>query len=128
MMSKMNSIVKLKCPQCNKGNLFEEPGLFQYSKILKMPEKCANCGQVFELEPGFWIGALWTSYPIIVLLEMPFLILAVYSKDISIVGIILAMILVLLVFYPLILRLGRSIWIHIFVSKKIQKEEKKDIA
>lgn len=123
-MTKLNSILKLKCPQCSKGNLFDKPGLFRYKEILNMPEECKNCGQKFELEPGFWIGALWTSYPIVVFLELPFLILAVSSQQVYLIAIILAMILVLIIFYPLILRLGRSIWIHIFVSKKNIQLEK----
>lgn len=117
-MKKVKSILKLKCPQCSKGDLFVKSGLFRYQNILDMPETCPKCDQKFEIEPGFWIGALWTSYPIIVFLEMPFLILAVYSQNINFIAIIAIMILVLIVFYPLILRLGRSIWIHFFVSKK----------
>lgn len=27
-----------------------------------MPEKCAECGQHFELEPGFWYGTGYVSY------------------------------------------------------------------
>jgi hypothetical protein len=117
-MKKISSILKLKCPQCSKGDLFVKPGLFRYKDILNMPEKCNHCDQIFELEPGFWIGALWTSYPIIVILELPFLILAISSRQVNLIAIIITMILVLVIFYPLILRLGRSIWIHIFVSKK----------
>ncbi len=117
-MKKISSILKLKCPQCSKGNLFVKPGLFRYKEILDMPEKCNHCDQIFELEPGFWIGALWTSYPIIVILELPFLILAISSQKANLIAVIIAMIIVLIIFYPLILRLGRSIWIHIFVLRK----------
>lgn len=125
-MTKLNSIVGLKCPRCSKGNLFDKPGLFQFRNILDMPEECPNCGQKFELEPGFWIGALWTSYPIIVLIELPFLILAVTAQNISFIAITFAMVFVLVLFYPLILRLGRSLWIHIFVLKKNKKSESHD--
>jgi hypothetical protein len=108
----------LKCPQCSKGDLFGKPELFRYKEILVMPEKCNHYDQIFELELGFWIGALWTSYPIIVILELSFLILAISSRQVNLIAIITAMILVLIIFYPLILRLGKSIWINIFVSKK----------
>jgi uncharacterized protein (DUF983 family) len=117
-MNNLNAILRLKCPKCRNGNLFVRPGLFQYKKILEMPESCSNCGQIYEIEPGFWIGALWTSYPIIVALELPFLLVAVYVRDISIYLILLGMVGVLLFFYPLILRLGRVFWIYIFISKQ----------
>ena len=73
----------MSCPKCGDGKLFKKKGLFIYKKILDMHEKCEVCNFKFEIEPGFWLGSLWTSYPIIILIELPFLMLAVFSVDIS---------------------------------------------
>lgn len=113
--SLIQSVVGLKCPKCRKGNLFTKKGWFRYRQILDMPEKCPVCGQVYEIEPGFWIGALWTSYPIIVAIEIPFLFLALLSTTVSPWVYFGCMLLAFLILYPVMLRVGRSIWIHISV-------------
>jgi len=111
-----SSILKLKCPKCRQGNLFTEKGMFRYTHILAMPEQCAVCKQYFEIEPGFWIGALWTSYPIVIAIEVPFLLMALLSTTVSPWVSFGCMLFAFLIFYPIMLRLGRSIWIHISIS------------
>ena len=114
-ISLAKSMITLKCPRCRQGNLFNTGGLFNFNKILDMPDKCDHCGQTFELEPGFWIGALWTSYPLVIAIEIPFLLMALLSKSISPWLSFSFMLLAFVVFYPLMLRLGRSLWIHISI-------------
>jgi flagellar biosynthesis protein FliP len=95
--------------------LFNQKGLIVYTDMLGMPENCSHCKLKYDLEPGFWLGALWTSYPIVVLLELPFLICALMLDGIwmwlSFVGLILTF----FIAWPLMLRLGRSFWIHVNV-------------
>lgn len=117
-MSYCRSIVGLKCPRCSKGDLFTRKGLIVYKDMVEMPEKCTNCGLKYMLEPGFWLGALWTSYPIVVMIELPFLILALLSEGNTIWIYFSCMLLSLFIAYPLMLRLGRSIWIHINVRRR----------
>ena len=107
--------MSLKCPKCRLGNLFVKPGLIRYNALLKMPDKCHECGQIYEIEPGFWLGALWTSYPIVVAIEVPFLFAALLTTTVSPWFYFSLMILAFAIFYPLMLRLGRSIWIHISI-------------
>jgi uncharacterized protein (DUF983 family) len=73
--TKLYSILKLKCPRCQIGNLFSNPGLIVFSRILEMPDKCPHCEQNFKLEPGFYTAALWISYPIVLIILIPLLIL-----------------------------------------------------
>ena len=114
-ISLFQSVVALKCPRCRQGDLFCKPGLIRYNNVLEMPEKCPNCGQVYEIEPGFWIGALWMSYPIVVAIELPFLFAALLTTNYSPWLFFGLMLLAFVVFFPLLLRLGRSIWIHISI-------------
>jgi uncharacterized protein (DUF983 family) len=111
----MKSILTMKCPRCRKTHLFDKTGLFVYRKILQMPENCSNCELKFEMEPGFWLGALWPSYPLLLIIEIPFLIMALYSTLGSPWISFALMILAFLIFWPVFLRIGRSIWIHIWV-------------
>ncbi|WP_158847866.1 DUF983 domain-containing protein [Algibacter sp. L1A34] len=78
--TKRYSVLKLKCPRCQIGNLFNNPGLFVFSRILEMPDKCPHCKQDFKLEPGFYTAALWISYPIVLIIFVPLIVLG-YSLD-----------------------------------------------
>jgi hypothetical protein len=83
--------------------------------MLDMPENCPHCGQKYCIEPGFWLGSLWTSYPIVILTELPFLFGALISDHPFwfFGGMLIAFVIV----YPVMLRLGRSIWIHLNIRK-----------
>lgn len=59
-MNKLQAIFKMRCPRCRKGKLFVEP--FKFSKPLEMPERCSECGQLTEPEPGYYFGAMFISY------------------------------------------------------------------
>jgi uncharacterized protein (DUF983 family) len=96
--------------------MFKKRGLFIYHNPLDMHENCSNCGQKYEIEPGFWIGALWASYPIVVIIETPFLFTAIVSESLNIWYTYGLMIVAFGVFFPLMVRLGRSIWAHVFIK------------
>lgn len=114
-MKRWKSILRLKCPRCSQGDLFLKKGLLVYTDMLDMHEHCSQCDLKYNLEPGFWLGSLWTSYPIVILIEIPFLFLAILAEG-QIVWLWFAMmILSLAISFPIMLRLGRSIWIHINV-------------
>ena len=78
--TKLYSVLKLKCPRCQIGNLFNNPGFFVLSGILEMPDKCPHCKQDFKLEPGFYTAALWISYPIVLVVFVPLIIMG-FSLD-----------------------------------------------
>ena len=80
-----------------------------------MPEHCPKCNQKYEIEPGFWLGALWTSYPLVILIELPFLLTAVLAYDVNPFTAIGLMAFVFLIMWSTILRLGRAIWINLSV-------------
>ncbi len=110
------SILKLSCPKCRQETMFKKKGLLVYRKPLDMHENCSHCGQKYEIEPGFWLGALWTSYPMVVLIEIPFIFYAISTPEISITVMFAVMICIFFLLFPAITRLGRSIWAHIFIK------------
>jgi hypothetical protein len=117
------SMLKLKCPRCGEGDLFDRKGWIVYRNQLGMPEFCPVCKLKYEIEPGFWIGALWTSYPIVVLIEFPFLMLALFSETLGPWIPLCAMFVAFYFAYPIMLRVGRSIWIHSWVSYEGKRKE-----
>lgn len=113
--SKTWSIINLKCPRCHKGNLFSKTNPYTFKDGLKMPDNCPICQQDFKIEPGFYIGALWVSFPIVIVLMalLSILLLAVFKMQLE--WFFVSITLILLLLQPVIIRIGRSIWIHIFV-------------
>ncbi len=115
-MSKLFSVARLKCPRCHKGDLFVKQNPYSFKDGMKMPDRCPVCGQDFQIEPGFYIGALWTSFPIVIFIMalLSILLLVFIKMDLNWFFVTLTLILFLL--QPLIIRLGRAIWINIFVD------------
>lgn len=118
----INSILGMKCPRCRKGHLFVRKNPYAFRDSLSMPDFCPTCGQDFKIEPGFYIGALWTSFPIVILIMAVLSILLLVVLGTSLEWFFVVITVLLLGLQPLIIRLGRSIWIHIFVGFKMQSD------
>lgn len=67
--TKRNAIIETvteKCPKCGTGNTFKKNN--RLFKIPQMHPNCPSCGFKFEREPGYFIGAMYVSYGLAVLL------------------------------------------------------------
>lgn len=60
MASKAEAIVRCRCPRCRKGKMFQYPAF--HPKFAKMNKRCPVCNLQFEIEPGFFWGAMYFSY------------------------------------------------------------------
>lgn len=110
----MYSVLKAKCPRCHEGNLFVVSNPWNLKKTLQMPPACMVCKQDFRIEYGFYSGALWTSYPIVVFIDL-LILSTIFWFPQYIAAICATMLIVSLLLQPWIMRLGRAIWINIFV-------------
>lgn len=125
-MKKLKSIISFSCPRCSKGKLFTHPSSYRKG-MAEMNLSCANCGLNFKREPGFYYGAAYVSYALTVALWVAWLVaLMVFDaigfvhfaiRDHAIFYLVSGVILLLLLL-PLIYRISRAIWIHLFVSDK----------
>ncbi|MCF0050350.1 DUF983 domain-containing protein [Dyadobacter sp. LJ53] len=115
-MSKLYSVVRFKCPRCHKGDLFVNKNPYSFKNAMQMPDRCPVCNQDFQIEPGFYIGALWTSFPIVIFIMalLSVLLLIYFKMDLNWFFVAITAILFLL--QPIIIRLGRAIWINVFVD------------
>jgi uncharacterized protein (DUF983 family) len=52
-----------KCPKCRKGNMYKH-SIFHPTKFMDMQQNCPVCGFKFEVEPGFFYGAMYVGYAI----------------------------------------------------------------
>ena len=56
-----SAILNGKCPRCRNGNIFKRP-LHAVLGFSSMHTTCPHCGQKYEVEPGFFFGAMYLSY------------------------------------------------------------------
>jgi hypothetical protein len=83
-----------------------------------MNSNCPNCGQDFEIEPGFYLGAMWVSYPIVIFLEIVFILIGLLVFRLNLILAILFSAIILLILTPPLIRFSRSLFIHLNVSFK----------
>ncbi len=116
--TKLYSIIRLKCPSCQEGNLFITRNPYDLKRFIDMPDKCPVCEQDFKIEPGFYSGALWVSFPILVVLVIPLSFYLIFDTKLS-VGLDFFIIgAIVFGLQPIIMRLSRVIWINVFVRYK----------
>lgn len=120
--TKKYSVIHLKCPKCQEGNLFTVKNPYNFKTCLSMPDRCTVCNQDLQIEPGFYYGALWTSYPLVVLITIAVTSVFYLYLELPLFWFIIILATTMLGLQPWILRFGRAIWINVFV--KYNKEAK----
>ena len=85
-----------------------------------MPDRCLVCNQDFQIEPGFYIGALWTSFPIVIFIMTLLSVLLLVFVKMQLEWFFVVITIILFSLQPIIIRLGRAIWINIFVDFDVE--------
>lgn len=119
--SLLPAIVKMKCPNCRKGDMYVNKGIFPLKEVLDMPEHCEVCGQKFELEVGFYYGTGFVSYALsvfllIVMFVAYWLLFGFSYKDNSVFICLGASILILGLLQPWLMRISRVLYLYMFVK------------
>ncbi len=81
-----------------------------------MNESCEHCGQKFEPEPGFYYGAMFISYILSGWIFVGTALLLVFASGWSIEAAMGIVIVIAVVTFFKLLRLSRSLWIHLIVK------------
>ena len=101
--SSVRSIIACRCPRCGSGRV--------YHSFWKMHPRCPNCQLDYHREPGYYVGAMYASYGLAILLGLPSaLVMFLYGIHSTWIG--LAVILQLIVLSPLLFRYSRVMWLH----------------
>ncbi|MEP1085063.1 DUF983 domain-containing protein [Algoriphagus sp.] len=115
-VSTLKSIYQCKCPRCHEGDLFQRGQLFNPTKFSDMNKDCSHCGQYFEPEPGFYLGAMFISYGFNTAVFIAvWVALSVLKPDYSLTLLLVLIGVGILVLTPFIYRISRSIWLAFFV-------------
>ena len=70
--STLRCILQQRCPRCRTGRIFRYS---IFGGFPKMCERCAICDLKFEREPGYFLGAMYLSYGLGVLIMAPIALL-----------------------------------------------------
>ncbi len=121
--TKWQAILGGNCPRCRKGKLFTYP-LTKITHFSRTNETCPHCGLRYEVEPGFFFGAMYISYAITVaLLVTVGIAITVLIKDPSIYTYIFTTIGITLGLIPFTYRISRILYLHWFSGVKFDEEK-----
>jgi len=118
---KLYNILFNKCPKCSKGSFWKSNNPY-YNLFFKAGEnhsKCSNCELKFEIEPGFFYGAMYVSYGLAIGLGSIILIvaLAVFQFK-NIIALTTIIGLSIFILAPVNYYLSRLIWLNAFIESK----------
>ena len=104
------------CPKCHEESMFKNKNPYILSHALDMHESCSNCGTKYKIEPSFFYGSMYVSYPVGIAFATAAFVISFYIFNANINIIFISIIVTLIVFMPIILRLSRNIWINFFMN------------
>ncbi len=103
--SRLAAILSQRCPRCREGRVFKG--------VIKMNESCPFCGLQFEREEGYFLGAMYISYALaIVVLGLGTLVGHSLLPTWNLELVMLLVVAVYIPVVPLVFRYSRVIWIH----------------
>ncbi len=103
--SALVAMLQLKCPRCRQGKAFV--GHFA------MNENCPICQLRFEREPGYFLGAMYVSYALsVILLGLIILLGSALFSSLRLEIIIGFSVPLYLPFVPAVFRYSRIIWMY----------------
>jgi uncharacterized protein (DUF983 family) len=59
----LGAVFRQRCPQCRRGPIF--------ATLTAVHPRCPACGFSYEREPGYFVGAMYFSYGLAVLILVP---------------------------------------------------------
>ena len=106
-----------KCPKCKKEKIFHKKGNLLLFRIPKMNSKCNNCGFLFDKESGFFFGAMFVSYALIVAEAVALFVILHVFLDFTYLITFISIIVLITLIGTINYRLARVIWIYLFYSE-----------
>ncbi len=101
----LRGIARGLCPRCRAGAIF--------STLIKMNDKCRQCGLVFDREPGYFAGAMYISYAMALPIALASsLVLGFLFPAWSFERVVATAFVLLLPLSPILFRFSRILWIY----------------
>jgi uncharacterized protein (DUF983 family) len=109
-LSTLRSVLEQRCPRCRMGRIFHY-SIFR--GFPKMCERCSICDLKFEREPGYFLGAMYISFGLGVLIMAPIALLLWALTGWWITKVTLGAVVLFLPFSPTITLFARVLWIYL---------------
>jgi uncharacterized protein (DUF983 family) len=109
-LSTAGDIFRQRCPRCRAGNIFRY-SIFR--GFPRMHERCPVCDLKFEREPGYFLGAMYVSYGLGVVIVAMIAALLWSVTDWWITKDTLWAVVLFLPLAPTITLLARVLWIYL---------------
>lgn len=118
------SVLNLRCPRCRRGHMFRDSNFFRNFRwkhaLADMYNECPVCGQVFQLEPGFWLGTAYVSYALNVAFStftffVWWITIGFSFEDNRLVYWLITNGVLVFLIQPFIMRLSRLLFLNLFV-------------
>jgi len=114
--NKLYAILTGCCPKCHQESMYINSNAFIISDTLKMNENCSKCNTKYKIEPSFFYGSMYVSYPVGIAFAVAAFIISYYVLGSSINTAFIAIVITMIVCLPIVLRLSRNIWINFFMN------------
>ena len=124
--SKLYGIFTGVCPKCHEESMYKNKNPYALTEIFSMHDNCSNCGTKYKMEPSFFYGSMYVSYGVGIAFAVAAFVISYLFLSSSLNTAMIAIVVSLIVFYPVIIRLSRNIWINIFMNydKSLAKKKK----
>ena len=114
--TKLYSILRLKCPRCQVGNLFLNKNPYNLKYLDKMPSHCSKCKENFDREVGFYYGAMMISHALTTIIAVAVHLIVFHYYGWEIAPNLIPLLIILIGLFPVIFRISRAIWINLFCN------------
>lgn len=125
--TKLYSILNNKCPKCHIGDFFISKNPYNLSDFDKMYDQCPHCGEFYNKEVGFYYGAMYVSYGVNIGYGLALFLLMVWLLKFSLLVFLFSFLALVLVLFPVTMRISRLIYINLFVKFDSVKQKNKSL-
>jgi len=122
MISKILSILRLRCPQCRRGKMLKGHP-YNLKKFNQVHQHCPHCHLNLKIEPSFYYGSMYVSYAVGVALSVAtYVLLRLLFGKLSLPQNFGAICFVLVLGMPYINAISKVIWASFFFSYDVSKK------
>ncbi len=119
-MNFVQKVVSESCPICESEKVFTNSGNILLLKSPQMNDACTQCGHKYEIEPGFFFGAMFVSYALIVA-ELGFVYVLIQSFVSNTEALLAIMFATIILTSFTNYKYSRLIWMYMLTPTKINK-------
>ena len=114
------SILKCESTRCRTGNMYQTSNSYDLRNFMKMNDHCPVCGQLLDLEPGFYYGTNMISYALAFLMSVAtfllwWVVIGFSFEDNRLFWWMGINAFLLIALQPPLMRISRTLWLAFFV-------------